>query len=152
MRVNLLEAIPKILATASLLLAVASCQVKPEPIRFGNDTCHFCKMTIMDYKFGGELVTKRGKVYKFDDINCLAHFYHADYEPTEDFIHKLVIDYANPGHFLEAETAFYVKSDRIRSPMASEIAAFADEATMTKFKAQWGGIYLTWQEVLTQYK
>jgi len=133
-------------------LAAVSCQVKPEAIRFGSDACHFCKMTIVDNKFGGELVTKRGKVYKFDDINCLVNFYNSGYEPIDDFTHKLVLDYGHTGNFIEAESAFYVRSEQIRSPMASGVAAFGDEATMKKSKRQWGGIYLTWQEVLTQYK
>lgn len=131
---------------------MTACSVKPEPLQFGKDACHLCKMTLMDNKFGGELVTKRGKVYKFDDINCMVNFYNSGYEPVEDFQHKLVIDYTNPGKLIEADFTHYLKSDKIRSPMASQIAAFADEATMKKFKQDWKAIYLSWQEVLVQYK
>lgn len=134
------------------LLGLLGCAVKPEPIQFGTDACHFCKMTIMDNKFGGELVTRRGKVYKFDDVNCLVNFYNSGSEPVADFQFKLVVDYPQPGTLIEAEFAHYLKSDQIRSPMASEVAAFGDEAVMKKFKPEWKGIYLSWQEVLTQYK
>ena len=34
-----------------------------------------CKMTLVDKKFGAEVVTKKGKVYKFDDLNCMIKFY-----------------------------------------------------------------------------
>jgi copper chaperone NosL len=109
-------------------------------------------MTLMDNKFGGELVTKKGKVYKFDDLNCMVNFYNSGYEEPAEFAHKLVVNFAQPGELLEAEFAFYLKSEDVRSPMASGIAAFADEAAMNKMKKQLGGIYLSWQEVLTQYK
>jgi copper chaperone NosL len=49
--------------TASMAIAVficvslAACTVEPEPLRFGKDGCHACKMTLMDSKFGAEIVT-----------------------------------------------------------------------------------------------
>jgi len=134
------------------LAVLAACTVKPEPLQFGTDTCHACKMTLMDNKFGGELVTKKGKVFKFDDLNCMVNFYHSGHVQPEDFGHKLVVDFLNPGVLTEAEFAFFLKSDRVRSPMASGIAAFADEPSLKKHKKELGGIYLSWQEVLIQFK
>jgi copper chaperone NosL len=72
-----------------LLLAISiiviACSIKPEPLQFGMDACYTCKMTLMDNKYGAELVTRKGKVYKFDDINCMLNFYHSGSEATEDF-------------------------------------------------------------------
>jgi len=42
-------------------LFLTSCTPKPEKIAFGKDNCAECKMPIMDPKFGGEIVTKKGK-------------------------------------------------------------------------------------------
>jgi len=109
-------------------------------------------MTLMDKKFGAELVTKKGKVYKFDDLKCFINFYHSGYEPEEDFARKLVIDYSNPGKLIEATDAFYLKSSEIRSPMDGQIAAFEMKPSMDTFKKQWKGIYLVWGEVITQFK
>ena len=44
-----------------LYYPIAGCNPKPEKITFGKDNCAECKMTIMDPKFGGEIVTKKGK-------------------------------------------------------------------------------------------
>ena len=44
------------------LSAFLSCATGPEPIRFGKDNCHSCKMTLTDKRFGAEIVTKKGKV------------------------------------------------------------------------------------------
>ena len=50
-----------------LTLSLSSCSTAPQPIRIGQDNCDFCKMTISDNRFGAEIITKKGKVYIFDD-------------------------------------------------------------------------------------
>ena len=128
----------------NIVLFVTSCSTKPEPLIYGTDICHFCKMTLMDNKYGAELVTNKGKVYKFDDLNCFLNFYHSGYENSEDFQHKLVVDYANPGKLIEAANGFYLKSTELRTPMNSQVAAFETKQSMDIFKKQWKGIYLGW--------
>ena len=46
-----------------MIIGVASCSTEPEPLHYGTDVCHFCKMTLVDNKFGAELVTKNGKAH-----------------------------------------------------------------------------------------
>ncbi len=135
-----------------ICMSVLSCSTGPEPLHYGTDICTFCKMTLVDNKFGAELVTKKGKVYKFDDLNCFVNYYNSGYEPVEDFQHRLVIDYSNPGELLNATDGFYVKSPGIRTPMDSQIAAFGTKSSMDTFMKQWKGIYLSWGEVTTHYK
>jgi copper chaperone NosL len=135
-----------------ILLLFTSCSTEPEPLVYGTDVCHFCKMTLMDKKFGAELVTKKGKVYKFDDMNCFLNFYNSAFENTEDYHHKLVVDFASEGKLIDATHAFYIKSSAIRSPMDGQVAAFETKTSMDKFKKEWKGIYLAWGEVITQYK
>ncbi len=57
-----------------LSLVTASCGSNPEPINYGHDECEFCRMQISDNRYGAELVTDKGKVYKFDSIECLIEF------------------------------------------------------------------------------
>ena len=131
---------------------IFSCSTEPEPLHYGSDVCTFCKMTLVDNKFGAELVTRKGKIYKFDDMKCFIDYYNSGIEPVEDFKHKLVVDYSNPGKLIHAADAFYVISTEIRSPMDGKAAAFETKASMDNFKKQWKGIYLSWGEVITQYK
>ncbi|MCS6975325.1 MAG: nitrous oxide reductase accessory protein NosL [Cyclobacteriaceae bacterium] len=114
--------------------------------------CHTCKMTIMDRKFGGEVVTEKGKIYKFDDLNCMINFLNSGYLEEREVAFRLVIDYAQPAKLIDATQAFYLKSNEIRTPMASRLAAFESDKVMEEYKKQWNAIYLTWGEAQTQFK
>ncbi|WP_431210053.1 nitrous oxide reductase accessory protein NosL [Puia sp. P3] len=59
-------------ALVGVVLLLQGCQTGPEPILYGQDDCSFCKMSFTDKRFGGEVCTKKGKVYKFDDLHCLV--------------------------------------------------------------------------------
>ena len=135
-----------------MIFVLISCSTDPEPLRFGTDACHTCKMTLMDRKFGAELVTRKGKVFKFDDVNCMLTFYHSGEVDPADFAHRLVVDFSQPEKLIHAPDAFYLKSAEIKSPMASQIAAFETKESMEEVKKNWKGIYLVWGEVVTQFK
>lgn len=141
--------LPLLLLSAILII---SCAVEPEPIAYGTDACHHCKMTLVDKKFGAELVTTKGKVYKFDDVNCMITFYQSGEVPTDNFAYKLVVDYSKPAKLIDASNAFYLKSDTIQTPMASHVAAFEKEETMKATRNKLDGIYMVWGELVTQFK
>lgn len=135
-----------------LLVGLSGCSTEPVPLTYGTDICYTCKMTLVDKKYGAELVTKKGKVYKFDDLNCMFGFYHSGFEESENFQHHLVIDYSRPGTLVEAKEAFYLKSNALRTPMASEVAGFASKQSLDSAKRQTKGVYLVWGEIITQFK
>lgn len=126
---------------------LASCSVEPEAIVFGKDHCHFCKMTIVDEKFGAELVTKKGKLYKFDDVRCFLDYYNSGYEPRDMYKHKLVVDFAGEGALIDATGALYLISPEIRSPMDGQVAAFRSKPALEDANRQWNGISLSWDEL-----
>ena len=128
----------------------ASCSTKPEAIIFGEDHCHFCKMTIVDEKFGAELVTKKGKVYKFDDVRCLLDYYSSADEAKDVYSQKLVVDFASNGVLIDAAGALYLTSPDIRSPMDGQVAAFQSRSAMEDANKRWNGTYLTWDELTTR--
>jgi copper chaperone NosL len=125
-----------------LLFTLLSCNTDPVPIEYGIDACYTCKMTMMDPKFGAEIVTKKGKVYKFDDVNCMLGFYHSDFEEQKHIKHLLVVNFAQPSQFIDATNSWYLKSDSIRSPMASGIAAFATDEEYSPYKKKWKAILM----------
>lgn len=133
-------------AIMSLALLLSSCSVKPQPFTVGKDACEFCKMGITDTRFGGELITKKGKVMKFDDLHCMISYLHSGYLAEKEIAKKLTIDHANPNTFLEAEKAFYLQSDVLKSPMGSNTGAFATAQTGTP------GTAMNWTELSASVK
>jgi len=135
-----------------LSVILLSCQAEPEAIRYGTDGCHTCKMTLMDHKFGAELVTSKGKVYKFDDLNCMTGFINSGYLNDETIRFTLVVDYSQPEKLIPAEEAFYLQSGNVRSPMGSGIAAFETENARERYNIELKGVALSWSEVSTKAK
>jgi copper chaperone NosL len=134
------------------LTLLISCNVEPRAIRYGEDVCHHCKMKLMDPHFGAEVITEKGKIFIFDDANCLMAFIESYEIPREDLKHILIADYHTPEMLLDARMSFYLKSNSFKTPMASNIAAFADYEILKEYKAKHGGVYLAWGELLTQFK
>jgi copper chaperone NosL len=133
-----------------LCFTLTNCSVEPEPLQYGKDACHHCKMTLMDNKFGAEVVSTKGKAFKFDDANCLFNFIHSGQLDTADIAHCLITDFGSPGTLIDARTALYVRSEQIKSPMASNIAAFHDKVNLDTMNASWRGEVLNWDDLLAQ--
>jgi copper chaperone NosL len=118
----------KTVSTAVTILAclvMTGCNPKAEKIAVGKDACSECKMTIMDPKFGGEIVTKKGKVFKFDDAHCMAKFFERRGVEYNDIHQTLFVNYEGDNGFLKSKEAEFVVSSSFKSPMGSNAAAFA---------------------------
>lgn len=149
-RKEMKSAMPALAIVLSLVLA--SCSTGPEPLHFGQDACHACRMILMDNKFGAEIVTQKGKVYKFDDVNCLMSFYNSGTILPSEVKDVVVIDFSGAEKLIDARKALYVQSELIKSPMASNVAAFEVGTSLEKLNKQWKGSVLTWEELRTQFK
>ena len=135
--------------TTLLLFFLASCNVGPEPIKLGVDACSFCKMSIADDKFGAEIVTKKGKIYKFDDIHCLLEFRRSNVVDDADIKQTYLVGFNDPHDFIEAPKAFLLKSDELRSPMGGNIAAFPDAKSIEQAAQKLKGEKVEWSSLAT---
>jgi copper chaperone NosL len=127
-----------------LLLLLQSCNTSAEPIAFGKDQCHYCKMIISDRSFGAELITGKGKIYKFDDTHCILSFLKSGDLDQSQVAAVFLVDYAQKEKLIPAETAFLLRGDAIKGPMAGTIAAFET------FQQQWKAQQVRWNEVVSQ--
>lgn len=126
-----------------------ACTPTPEPIRFGEDNCHSCKMTMTDKRYGAELVTKKGKVYKFDDLNCLNNFIKSGEVPKENTAFTLVVDFKKNGQFVDVNQAIFLYNEALKSPMRADVAAFSDQNELNVVKAELGGGEVkSWKELV----
>ena len=130
-----------------LVALLAACRPKgPVPIEYGQDICAFCKMIIADPRYGAELITKKGKVYKFDSVECMVAYMMYDVKPG-DVAAAYVTDFAHPGKLIPAEEAYYLQSTGLRSPMSLGITAFATKRDLEKLKAEVDGLELLWSDL-----
>jgi copper chaperone NosL len=134
-------------AIGMLIILLSSCNEQPSAFNIGKDNCDDCKMTIMDAKFGGEIITKKGRVYKFDDAHCLANFIKSNNVKKEEIAGIAFMNYENPNTFLKAESAFFVVSPQLKSPMNSNAAAFANEQAAQKTAKEANGVVENWNKL-----
>lgn len=139
---------PATLALATLM-ALAGCgDTQPKAISYGHDECAECKMTLVNPRYGAELISAKGKVFKFDDLNCLLAFEKKNAAGSAP--RAFVIDCNRPNHFLPSTDAALLQHDGLRTPMGSRLAAFASEAELETARAQLGGAgkILRWPDLL----
>lgn len=129
---------------------VFACNVKPQPIEYGSDGCHFCSMTIVDRQHAAQMVTEKGKTFKFDAVECMMnHLKEIDQGTVALF---LVNDYSEPGELVDAKKATYLISEGIPSPMGEFLTAFGNDADAKNAKEGNGGDLYSWDELLNRFK
>ena len=132
------------------LMLLLSCNVKPQAIDYGNDGCHFCKMTIVDKVHAAEVVTKKGKIYKFDATECMIHF--MDEFDTSQIALYLSNNYLAPETLIDSKEATFLISKNIPSPMGAYLSAFKTKNEAVKMQEKKGGNIYTWEELLAHFK
>lgn len=139
MKISLLK---PFIGVVILLLAI-SCKVEPQAIEYGKDQCSFCKMNIVDKTHAAQYVTKKGKQFKFDAIECMINDLNNNNE--EDMAILLVADYGNPGVMIDAKTATYLISKEIKSPMGANLSAFSSINKAKELQQKYEGQNYTWE-------
>jgi copper chaperone NosL len=121
---------------------ITSCQKGPKEIMYGHENCEFCSMTIMDDKHAAQIVTNTGKVYVYDSIECMLRSLEFYGENAEQIV---VMDFNNPGSYLNASEATYLIAPRLPSPMGANLSAFAtgEDALNVGYE----GTLYTWETI-----
>ncbi|KAB2910003.1 MAG: nitrous oxide reductase accessory protein NosL [Ignavibacteriales bacterium] len=118
-----------------------------QPIVYGSDICDFCQMQISDHAFGTELITPKGKVYKFDSVECLVSFaQNSEYDPKETAV--FVTSMIEPDVLFDAKTAMFVVSKEIQSPMGANLAAFRNHQDAIKTIKDSTAVHYSWNQLL----
>jgi copper chaperone NosL len=122
-------------------LLLLACEQSPEPIAFGSDQCAYCKMSIADPKYGAEVISDKGRIYKFDATECMVNYLHEN--ETGNF-QKLAIAYDDPGQLHPVDSLFFIIHKDYQSPMGANLAAFQDRAAVKSADSQ----FLQWTDVM----
>ncbi len=131
-----------------IVVVLVGCAPSPEPIDYGVDTCIYCKMLITERQYGAVLVTQKGKVYKYDSVECMAAAYLQQHLPHEE-IHSLwTVRFDEPGTLIRATDAVFLHSPNLRSPMGLNVSAYSTRAFAEQTQARYGGDLIDWKNVL----
>ena len=129
-----------------LLVPLGSCEIELAKINYGKDSCQFCSMNIVDARHAAQLVTDKGKQFKYDAIECMV----LDLKRKEDVSIGLLAvgDYSNPGELIDAFQATFLISEEIPSPMGANLSAFVHKDSAEKLIDQHGGKLYSWKEIV----
>lgn len=129
---------------------MSSCNTGAKQIDYGNDGCHFCKMTIVDKIHGAELITNTGKVFKFDATECMLNYTN---EKKNLAVESMLTNYyESPTKFISAKEAIFLISENLPSPMRENITAFKSKESSEKIIAEKGGKLFTYEALKAHLK
>lgn len=118
----------------------------PPDVRWGQDVCAECGMILSETRYAAAviyLVDGERNVRLFDDI---GEMFEIDDPPRHDV--RYWVGDAGTERWIDAETAVFVRSPAIHTPMGRGVAAFADEADAEKLRAETDGVLLRFADLM----
>ena len=137
-----------LLAISTLL--IPACSIGPKAIDYDEDQCQRCKMIISQKQFGAELITQKGRIYKYDAIECLIP--EVLKNGADHYSHILVTDYYQPGTLISAMDAHYLVSEDLPSPMGGFLSAYSSLNDARQAENQYHGEVYDWSKILETFK
>ncbi|WP_456410973.1 nitrous oxide reductase accessory protein NosL [Oceanithermus sp.] len=129
------------------------------PVRVGVDVCPFCNMTVIDARYAAQMVTRTGKVYSYDAIECLVDHLNGyggpKVEPRELYAPDFATSTAKEAALEPVDALVFLYHRRIRTPMGGGLVAFAREEDADRFVQERrlkGVRRMKWAELVTEGK
>lgn len=124
------------------LFLLGGCFSHDEPQNYpvNEHKCDFCMMGIADLRFRGQIVTKKGKYYHFDSVECTLGWSQKNSENVDKI---WVSNYSSSGEWVLLDDAHILHSTKINSPMGAGLAAFKSTSELEKTKSIYGGEIFT---------
>lgn len=140
--------VPRLKEVVSLILplfifSIVSCtDNKPDPIQVDVDHCANCHMKISDVRFGGEILTKKGRTYKFDSLQCMHEYLEKNSVALKT---AFVEDYFHPGTLVDVSDAHFLSGSTLRGPMGASTVGSKDREALEKLKILSSGKMTDWK-------
>ncbi len=140
-----------------LTAIVVSCagELKPREVVLNEDSCALCRMAVSQREFAAQIVEPGGKVSFYDDIGCMF---------DEISIGKFAVDGIANGKFapfvvdfeskawIRADRAFYLKSEKLNTPMSYGFAATESRDKCAKLSENYPGEIQEFSEAIASVK
>jgi copper chaperone NosL len=131
----------------------ATADVTREAAAFpAGEACSYCDGVIQEVRFGGQLTTTDGEVYRFMSVECLAGFVVENRVPAERIATMKVIDYSHGERLIDAASARYVRMQFEKSPNGLNLAAVETDRVAGTLHYFHGGERMDWEQVLAYVK
>lgn len=129
------------------ILILAGCSQEPQTVHIHQDDCSHCRMIISDMRFATQLVTDKGKAYKFDSVECMIQFSNENKKITGN-AKMWVSIYNRPGTWIGIDDAFLVEAESVKSPMGMNWFAVSEENIAERYVKEHTGKLLDWNLLL----
>jgi copper chaperone NosL len=126
----------------------ANCQKQAvEPVAIApEDMCSYCKMAISEKQYAAELIDYDGQAFKFDDTGCMLNFIKKQ-SVSVSSSSFFVMDFEQR-QWIKADSAYYVRSSELTTPMNGGIIAFKDQSKAREAAGKYNGKLLSFNELL----
>lgn len=131
---------------------MVACNPESQPITYGSDMCEFCRMSIVDQRFGSEIVTEKGKIYKFDAVECMVNYLDDRVEDESKIIYILTNTLDEPGKLIDVQDCRFLISKNMPSPMGMFINPFKNGAIAIESQEENSGTILDWADLRREVK
>ena len=137
----------KVAAALLLIIVATGCNSGPKPINLGKDKCNHCKMPISDARFGAEIVSDKGKIFKFDDTRCILGFLAEGKIKKEEAAQIYFSNFYKPHQLLPLEDVTFYQSPGLKSPMNGNIAALNHRDSLESILKNYLGNEISWEDM-----
>jgi copper chaperone NosL len=137
-----------VLSVMFIGISLVSCNVKPQAFQLGKDNCYFCKMTVSDPRFGAEIITQKGKIYKFDDVHCLLAFMKSGERASKEIKDVYFVAFNGNHGLIKSQEASLLQSEELHSPMRGNVAAFANANVLRETMDKIKGVPVNWEALM----
>ncbi|MBD80567.1 MAG: hypothetical protein CL840_16755 [Crocinitomicaceae bacterium] len=138
----------KVIFAIGVITLVVSCSVEPQPINYNLDVCSHCKMQITDSRYGTEIVTAKGKAFKFDSFECLIDYSKESEVEVGQF---MVTSFDQPNVLINGKESWVIKCEKMPSPMGRYLTVFKTQDAAQSVIDELGGEMLPFDEALDQF-
>lgn len=121
----------------ALAAACAGGVPPPAPLDTRNEACRYCRMTVSNQRFAGQIVAPGEEPLFFDDIGCLS-----GYVKEKPGLPRSAVSYVadhRTGQWVPVATAVVTSVEGLDTPMASHLVAHASPASRDADPAARGG-------------
>lgn len=121
----------------------SGCKHELRPIEYGTDNGSYCRMTIVEPRFAGAILTDKGRTLPFDALECMTQFVvQKESEGVDLSGFKMHASVNDDGELYPVSDVYFVISDSIRTPMGGGIVAYDERQPGS----------MSWDELLDHHR